>query len=592
MKVIQPLFLDDLEAALEKSKNSVKKLQTLLVRLQRIRVFDPACGSGNFLIIAYKELRKLEMKILRALDESGEQSVIFMSGIRLNQFYGIEIDDFAHEIALLSLWLTENQMNTVFEAEFGHSEPMLPLKESGNIMKGNSLILNWEDVCPISDGNGAFEVYTCGNPPFLGKQNQSKEQRTLQSNITQGINAGSDLDFVCCWILKAAQYNMTSVNSKSALVATNSIVQGEQVSILWGKIFSYGIKIDFLYEPFIWKNSAQNTAAVHCTIVGFSVNENNRPRYIIGTSIDSKNQYRKVKNISPYLIEGTQTLITKRNAPFGEHAKMVYGNKPTDDGNFILTSKEKDSLIESEPQAEKYIKRFIGAKELLDGLDRWCLWIPKISKHELSDMPIVQSRVNAIALFREKSTAKPTRQSALRPHEFFYNSHPEAPYIAIPETSSERRLYIPIAYLGRDVISSNAIYMIPNAAIFEFAVITSEMHNDWMRTVAGRLESRYRYSASLVYNTFPWPDVNAQQKEQIARLGEEILLVREDYPDKTLAQLYDPDKMPAALFLAHRALDEAIEKSYRDKPFENASERLEFLFKRYEQSVAKESQNA
>lgn len=400
MKVIQPLFLDDLEIALEKSKNNIKKLQALLLRLQRIRVFDPACGSGNFLIIAYRELRKLEMKIVRALDELGEQSVIFMSGIRLSQFYGIEIDYFAHEIALLSMWLTENQMNTAFEAEFGHSKPMLPLKESGKIVRGNSLMLNWENVCPKADVHGAFEVYICGNPPFLGKQNQSKEQRNLQANITKGINAGSDLDFVCCWILKAAQYNVTAVKSKSALVATNSIVQGEQVSILWGEMFCYGIKIDFLYEPFIWQNSAQNKAAVHCTIVGFSINENKSPRYIIGTSIDNKNQYRKVKNISPYLIEGTQTLIKKRNAPFGKNAKMVYGNKPTDDGNFILSTDEKAFLIEKEPQAAKYIKRFVGARELLNGLERWCLWIPKISKNELDEMPTVKARVDAIARFR------------------------------------------------------------------------------------------------------------------------------------------------------------------------------------------------
>lgn len=584
MKVIQPLFLDPLYAELDKCRGNEAKLKALLLRISELKIFDPACGSGNFLIIAYKELRRFEMQVVDALSAISKQSVIYYSGIRLNQFYGIEIDDFASEVATLALWLAEHQMNMEFKVRFGYAEAALPLKDGGNVICGNSLRMDWEQVCPPTDGQGnQHEVYVLSNPPFLGKQNQSKEQRQHQAHVTQNIKSGSDLDYVACWFLVAAGYISRNGVGKAAFVATNSICQGEQVSILWKEMFRLGMQINFAFTPFTWSNAARNKAAVHCVIVGFGLDNSGWPKYIY-----DGDHAKAARNISPYLVEASNTIVEKRSSPLCESPLMSYGNKPTDDGNLILTEHEKNALIDQEPGAKKWIRRFIGSREFINSLERWCLWLVGISEQELESLPAVHNRVEAVRKFRLKSTAKPTIAAANTPELFFYISHPATQYIVIPETSSERRSYIPIGYANSDTICSNAMYMLPEPSLYALGIITSEMHNDWMRMVAGRLESRYRYSASIVYNTFPWPDASEAKRKHIEELAEEVILTREDYPTKTLAELYDPDKMPEPLLQAHKALDRAVEALYRERPFRDASERLEHLFGRYEKLIAAE----
>lgn len=587
MKVIQPLFLDDLYAELDKAKGNEKKLKALLVRLQKLSIFDPACGSGNFLIIAYKELRRLEMQIIDALNAASQQTVMYYSGIKLSQFYGIEIDDFACEIATLSLWLAEHQMNTEFKAKFGYAEPALPLRDGGNVVCGNSLRLDWEEVCPPVDEQGEErEVYICGNPPFLGSGGRSKEQNEDMDSVFTGFKSFGMLDFVACWFWKAAQY-IQDKQAQFALVATNSICQGEQVAMLWPRILEKNLAIRFAYPTFAWKNQAKQNAAVHVVVIGVANSTDIKEKTLFRVGKDEVTFKVEAKNISPYLLEGGDTLVSSRGKPICQVSEMVYGNKPVDGGHLLLTTAEKDQLLVSEPQAAKWIKRLLGAQEFINGKERWCLWLVEATQEEIEAMPLVQQRVEAVRATRLASRDAGARKLAERPHQFRDLKNPSS-YILVPCHSSERRDYVPLGFLSSDVIASNANLIIPNATLYEFGILTSEMHMDWMRTVAGRLESRYRYSATLVYNTFPWPDVTEPKRKHIESLAEEVLLIREDYPDKTLAQLYDPDTMPEPLLQAHKNLDRAVEALYREKPFRDASERLEYLFARYEKLIAAE----
>lgn len=591
MKVIQPLFLDGLEDALDKAKASSRKLQALLMRIQRIRIFDSACGSGNFLIIAYKELRKFEMKVLKALDALGEQSVMFMSGIRLTQFYGIEIDDFAHEIALLSLWLAENQMNKLFEAEFGYSEPMLPLKDSGNIVHGNALRLDWEQVCPKKDEYGDLEVYICGNPPFLGTTERTQEQRDDMQHAFSRKDSLGYLDFVASWFWKGAQY-ISKTPFKCAFVATNSITQGDQPSLLFPYLYDLGVNIDFAYKTFSWSNSAKDKAAVHVVIIGLASEDYIVPRLF---SMQAERfEVKKLKNINPYLFEGGKVVVKPESKSLSSMTPMIFGSKPTDGGNFYISEKERLEFLNRYPEKKDWIRKVVGSREFLNSIDRWCFWLADEPLEEVIKIPELNDRVEKIKALRIKAGHAAALKGAERPHTFLQLAQPKwGNYLIVPRVSSERREYVPIDFVSCDIICTDANQLVPNANLYEFAILTSEMHNDWMRTVAGRLESRYRYSATLVYNTFPWPDVSETQKAKISGLGEEILLTRADYPDKTLAQLYDPDKMPESLRRAHRDLDLAVEQLYRAKPFENAAERVAFLFKRYEQLInTKEGNNA
>lgn len=576
MKVIQPLFLDPLRTELEKQRTNVNGLKRLLVRLGKIKIFDPACGSGNFLIIAYKELRLLEIDVIRALLQSDPQS-IFMSGIHLDQFYGIEIDDFACEIARLSLWLAEHQLNKQWEAHIGSAPPALPLRSSGKIWSGNSLQTEWQTVCPKGVDD---EVYVIGNPPFLGTLGRSDEQRADMQAVFSGFKSLGGLDFVACWFWKGAQYIQNS-RAELALVATNSLCQGEQVATLWPPIFALGLHIHLAYSSFPWENNARDKAAVHVVIVGLSGRSKTRQLF---QQVDRQWHSKLVSNISPYLVEGSNIAVLAKTKPMVKNVPpLLFGNKPTDGGHLLLNRGERDALLWQEPQAARWIKKILGSDEFLNGQERWCLWLVGISSAELQCMPLVYSRVKKVAEIRGKSAKLSTQKKSKIPHLFDEIRQPESgDYILIPRVSSERRTYIPIGFFNSDIISSDRNFILPNGTLYEFAILTSLMHNDWMRLVTMRLESRYSYGNKVVYNTFPWPVVSEEQRNNIISLAKTVLLARENYPENTLAELYDPLKMPADLLEAHQALDKAVDRLYSDKPFRDSTERLSCLLERYE----------
>lgn len=582
MKVIQPLFLDKLEAELDASRSSEAKLKQLLDRISKIKVFDPACGSGNFLIIAYKELRKIEMAVFKALDEVSRQKVMFMSNIKLSQFHGIEIDDFAHEIALLSLWLTEHQMNQAFRNEFGYSAPTLPLKDAGHIVHGNSLRLNWDAICHKTKDD---EVYVCGNPPFLGKGDRNSSQTSDLEYVFGSANGVKNLDFVTCWFYKAANYVANS-HAESGLVSTNSICQGEQVGVLWPLIFNMNVFIRYAYQTFQWTNNAKSNAAVHVVIIGMSSSSTNKLLY---TNHDGAWHAKSVSNIGPYLTEFGKLPLTSRKKPISQAPEMLFGSMPNDGGHLLLDSHEYKVLTEMYPESKKLIRPLLGSEEFLHNKERYCLWLDGDS-NEWKSIPPISERVDKVRQARLESTRASTKALANTPHLFGEIRHPRnGSYILVPQITSERRVYVPIAFISANTISSNRNQTIPHATLFDFGIIQSTMHMDWMRAVCGRLESRFNYSASIVYNNFPWPESSGQRSKDIEVLAENLILIREDYPDKTLAQLYDPDLMPSPLLAAHQALDAAVEKLYRDKPFKDSSERLEHLFARYEKLVATEN---
>lgn len=610
MKVIEPLFLQGLRAEYEQltslsndnahKNRKAKRLDELLTRLGNIKVFDPACGSGNFLIIAYKELRMLEIKVWQAkLDmmKGNSQNLSwdfgFDSVVSLDNFFGIEIDDFAVQIARLSLWLAEHQMNVKFREAFGQSRATLPLKDSGHIVHGNSLRLDWQTVCP---NDGEQEIYVVGNPPFGGSGNRTDEQTADMEKVFVGFKKFKFLDFVTAWFWKGANYLKDSHDkgsqAKMALVSTNSIAQGEQVAMLFPYIFGLGVGIGFAYQSFPWKNNAKHNAGVHVVIIGLEMmNDGLKTIY---SQVDGIWHSEKVKNVSPYLIAGSNITVESRDKPLYSGSKMVYGNKPTDDGNFFFNSKEeRDKFLLQEPLAEKYVRKVLGAREFLNGEQRWCLWFADESLETLEEMKNVKEILEKVKLFRLESISQATKKIASEPHLFQQISQPKSDnYILVPSVSSERRKYVPIGFFSHNIISTNLNHMIPNGTMYEFGILTSLAHNDWMRLVAGRLESRYRYSGTIVYNTFPFPTVTDDQKKHIEQLAEEILLTREDFAGETLAKLYDPDTMPESLKIAHQNLDDAVDKLYNPKGFADTASRLAHLLERYESLINTEKKQA
>jgi len=573
MKVIEPLFLSELYEELEKAGTDQKKLKTLLNRIHKLKIFDPACGSGNFLIIAYKELRLLEMKIFKA------GGMMALSGIQLSQFYGIEIDDFAGEIAKLALWLAEHQMNVEFYKEFGRANPTLPLSEAGHIVQGNATRLNWEEVCTKKKDD---EIYILGNPPYLGSSMQDEEQKADLEYNCKGFTNYKNLDYISIWFIKGAKY-IKDHKAKLAFVSTNSICQGEQVDLLWPFIFYQKTEIEFAYKSFAWSNSAKNKAAVIVIIVGLS-NLSNRKK-----SLYTDNKKIEVSGINPYLSVGTNITIPRRNKPISKLSEMVYGNKPTDDGHFIFSEGEKNTMIEQYPSSIKFIKKFVSGGDFLNGKVRYCIWIEDEEINEAMSIAPIAERLNKVKEFRLQSRADSTREYAIYPNRFRQITYKPTQCIIIPLTSSERRKYIPFGFVDENTIVSNASSVIYSTDMWEFGIISSNLHMVWVRTVAGRLKSDYRYSSALCYNNFPLPDISTQRKNEITQSVFRILEEREKYSDKTLAELYDPDKMPEDLREAHYQNDLIIEKCYRSTPFKSDEERLEYLFKLYEKMVAEES---
>ena len=573
MKVIEPLFLNDLREALEKCGGNKKKLDELRIRMSKIKFFDPACGSGNFLIITYKELRRLEMEIIK------EMGVFSFSDLQLSQFYGIEIDDFAHEIARLSLYLAEHQMNEEFRHEFGNVRPTLPLRESGNIVCGNATRLDWEEVCPKYEGD---EIYILGNPPYLGASMQDKEQKNELTSLCKGFQNYKTLDYISCWFIKGSEY-IRNVNAKLAFVSTNSICQGEQVALLWPHILKDSLEIDFACTSFKWENNAKRNAGVVVIIVGLR-NTSRDPKYLF-----TEGHLKIVNNINAYLTNGDNLIVNRISKPISILPQMIRGNSPFDGGGLILIEREKEELIQNYPNAKVYIKPFIGAAEFMNGTQRWCLWIENGDFDIANLIPPIKDRIQKTARMRNESTDSGTRKLSKRPYQFRDRTIANNHSILIPRVGSSRREYIPCGVQDEKMIIGDSVQVIYDSEIFVFGVLSSLMHMLWVKAVSGYLKTDYRYSSVLSYNTFPIPPLTTKQKEDITRHVYEVLEEREKHSQKTMAQLYDPEMMPTGLREAHHSLDLAIERLYRSRPFTSDEERLEYLFALYERMIAGES---
>ena len=583
MKVIEPLFLNELKEEFEKSKGSAKKLRQLIHRISKIKIFDPACGSGNFLIIAYKELRRLEIEILQHLYDIEKQVSIVFTEIKLSQFYGIELDDFAHEMAILALWLAEHQMNKVFVDElhdFGKAKPILPLKEAGHITQGNATRLDWEIACPKHKND---EIYILGNPPYLGARIQDSKQKMDMAIVFKNINGYNNMDYIASWFYLGSKY-IDGINAKCAFVSTNSICQGEQVALIWPNILSDNIEIGFAVQSFKWTNNAKGNAGVTVIIVGLSSDSKNQ-KYLYINNIE-----KQVANINPYLVDSKNIFISNRSKPLSKLPDINFGSMANDGGHLLLNEEDKNYLIQNDNRANLLIKNLVGSLEFIRGKERFCLWITDENKDLAYSLAAVKKRIDLTFDVRNKSTRKSTNDLAMFPYKFGEIRHQNTQSILIPRHSSENRKYIPIGFYDENYIIADSALAIYNAEPWIFGIITSSMHMVWVRNVGGKLKTDYQYSKNIVYNTFPFPEISIKQKEIINLHVFAILEEREKHPEKTLAQLYDPDKMPKGLKDAHHELDLAIERCYRPhKPFESDSERLEYLFKMYEEMISKNS---
>jgi hypothetical protein len=583
MKVIEPLFLNDLYEELENSKSDIKKLTKLRERVAKIKIFDPACGSGNFLIISYKELSKLESKIISYAKDLGHQMMSY-SGVSLNSFYGIEIDDFAHEIARLSLWLAQHQMNQYFDGMFGIMKATLPLKESGKIVCANATRVDWNEVCPRRDQIvGEHEIYVVGNPPYLGYSLQEPEQKEDLEILCKknNIDRYKELDYIACWFIKSVEY-IKDTQVKVALVSTNSITQGEQVQMLWPFVLDNNVEISFAHQSFKWKNLAKGNAGVICVIIGLQ-SKNKNKKILFKDDI-----FIKVDNINPYLASASNLIVESRSKSISGLPKMVLGNMAKDGGFLFLDKKDVDFITENSPKDLKFVKKTLGSAEFIRGIDSWCLWIEDNQLAEAVQNKFINERLEKVRSFRLKSKADSTSEYSEYPNRFKQRTYQTGSAIILPRVSSERREYIPVGFI-KDLIIKDSAYGIYNPEPFVFAILNSRMHMTWVRSVGGRLKSDIRYSSALCYNTFPFPNITPKQKESLASHVYNILEEREKYPEKTMADLYDPDKMPDGLREAHKYLDLAIDQIYRSKPFEGDEDRLAHLFKLYEEMITRKT---
>ncbi len=556
-KVIDPLFLDNLKDELEKikeikvEKTRKQQLEAFRNKLSTLTFLDPACGSGNFLTETYISLRRLENEALIA-QTRGQTMIDFGDVIKVSigQFYGIEINDFAVTVAKTALWISESQMMKETEEIVNQQLEFFPLKSYANIVEGNALRIDWNDV--ISKQKLS---YIMGNPPFVGGMMMSREQKQDITAVVGDVKGVGELDFVSGWYYKATDY-IKGTSIEVAFVSTNSICQGQQAVTMWKPLFEKGIKIQFAYRTFVWDSEAQQKARVHCVIVGFSfVNRKSKIIY-------DNDRARIVSNINSYLMDAEDKFIESRSTPICDVPQIRFGSMPRDGGGFVLTDEEKEELIKKEPLSEKWIHPYIGAYEFLNNKSRWCLWLMGANPHELKQCPTVMKRIEFVKKFRLESKAEGTRKFAETPTLFCQIAQPNSDYIAIPKTSSEKRKYIPIGFLDKNVIASDLLFLIPNANIYHFGILTSNVHNAWMRTLCGRLKSDYRYAKDIVYNNFPWPNPTKEQQAKIEKTAQAILAARAIYKDCSLADLYDDVTMPPELRKAHQLNDKAVMEAY------------------------------
>ena len=585
-KVIDPLFLNDLKNEFAE----IRSLKVLGTRNRRLLAFqeklssltflDPACGSGNFLTETYLSLRQLANEVLELLNKDGH-AWLTVNPIRVSiqQFFGIEINDFAVSVAKTALWIAESQMMKATE-EIVHSElDFLPLKSYANIVEGNALQMEWESVVPQNRLN-----YIMGNPPFVGARIMSAEQKADLQQIFADTPSAGNLDYVCCWYRKAVEM-MRENAIRAALVSTNSITQGEQVALLWKPLFEhFHVHIDFAHRTFRWDSEASIKAHVHCVIVGFSVAENPAPKRIFDSAIGPEGM--RCSSINAYLVDAPDVFIPSRSIPLCDVPEIGIGNKPIDGGNYLFTEAEKEAFVKKEPAAAKFFRPWFGSEEFINRRSRYCLWLGECSPRELHDMPECLARVEAVRLFRLASKSPGTRKLADRPTRFHVENMPDGNYILIPKVSSERRNYVPMGFMSPDTLCSDLVFLVPDATRYHFGILTSLVHMAWMRAVCGRLETRYRYSKDIVYNNFPWPEASAGDKDKIGVLAQAILDARALFPDCTLADLYDQTTMPPELRKAHQENDKAVMKLYGFPSSATESEIVAKLMRRYQELTA------
>ncbi|MGS1118402.1 class I SAM-dependent DNA methyltransferase [Castellaniella sp. UC4442_H9] len=583
LKLIKPLFLDALWAEFEKVKRNRNRLFDFHKKLRRLHFFDPACGCGNFLVITYRELRLLELEVLRAAHTDHQMALdvhqlIFLD---VDQFFGIEIEEFPVQIAQVALWLTDHQMNMRVSEEFGMYFARIPLRHSATIVHGNSLQLDWEHVLPAQSCD-----YLLGNPPFVGAKYMDDGQRQDAHAVFTGIESAGLLDFVAAWYVKAARYMAPHPSIRAGLVSTNSITQGEQVGVLWGWMLPQGIKIHFAHRTFAWSNEARGNAAVHCVIVGFGLEDVADKVIFEYEHLRGEPQAIKAKNINPYLVDAADVIFARRSKPLCDVPEIGIGSQPIDDGNFLFTGEERDAFIAIEPASAPFFHRWLGSVEFLNGYERWCLWLGDCTPAQLRAMPEVLKRVQAVREFRSRSRRAQTVRAAATPTRFGTELIPHQPYILLPKVSSERRRLIPLGFEQPSTFCSDLVFMLANGSLYHFGVLTSTMHNAWTRTVCGRLKSDYRYSAAVVYNNFPWPTSTDKQRDAIQTAAQGVLDARAAHPGSSLADLYDPLAMPPDLVRAHQRLDRAVDAAYGYKGASSDSGRIAHLITLYQKLTA------
>lgn len=582
LRVLNPLCMDDLRAELDTPKRTKASIRALYDKLPTLTFLDPACGCGNFLVIAYRELRRLEMEVIAELwgDQRGVLDVSTLCRVNVHQFYGIEIDDAAAHIARVALWITDHQMNLEAAERFGTTRPTVPLVTAPTIIQGNALRIAWDTVLPPLECS-----YVLGNPPFVGAKYMTDGQRADTTQVFAPLPNGGLLDLVAAWYVRAAQYIAHNPLIQVAFVSTNSITQGEQVGVLWPWLLGHGIRIRFAHRTFQWSNEGKGVAAVHCVIIGFGMGVPERHTlFTYPDGIKGEPTALAVKNINPYLADGPNVVLQRRGRPLCPEApEMGIGNKPIDNGEYLFTTEERDTFLQREPGAAPYFRRWLGADEFLNGYERWCLWLGDAEPSALKALPLAMERVANVRAFRAKSKSAPTQKLAETPRRFHVEFMPTRNFLVVPKVSSERRQFIPIGYFDPTTLASDLLFIVPGAGSYELGMLSSSMHNAWMRTTAGRLESRYRYSVHVVYNNFPWPgDVSAAKREAVESAARAILTARAAHPDSTLSDLYDPDAMPDDLRDAHRALDKAVDATYGYRGGKDDATRVAFLFERYQ----------
>ena len=630
LKLIKPLFLDELWKEFESVKGNKNKLPEFHKKLSTLKFLDPACGCGNFLVITYRELRLLELEILRTLYHTGQRVLDINNIIWLDvdQFYGIEYEEFPARIAEVAMWLIDHQMNMQISNEFGQYFVRLPLKKAATIVQGDALEIDWNRLLkknlvaydlttdhlnvsvvsepvthyqtlhiktksltttkekPIKKPTVTFD-YIFGNPPFIGSKIMKQNQRDQIVKQFDNISGCGVLDYVTGWYIKAAKY-IQNTKIKVAFVSTNSIVQGEQTSILWGQLLNkYHIKIHFAHRTFKWSNEARGNAAVYCVIIGFANFDAANKSIFDYEDIRGEAHELKAKNINPYLVDAQDIFIVKRRNPICNVPEILFGSMPNDGGHFLFTDEEKNDFVKQDPKSEKFFKPLISAHEFINGLDRWCLWLKNANPTEIKESKLVTERIESVRKLRAASTRQATQKLAAFPTLFGENRQPNSEYILIPRVSSENRTYIPIGFFDKDSIVSDTCLSIPNGSKYHFGILMSKMHMAWVKYICGRLKSDYRYSNEIVYNNYPWPEnPTDKQIKAIEAAAQKVLDSRAEFPNSSLADLYDPLTMPPTLVKAHNELDKAVDLAYRPQAFTGEANRMVFLFELYEKYTA------